>query len=371
MSLQLLKRLGGSNKIQSLDVLPQRFCQIFQVHGVERSQIPRLMPQITLGDLKSNETLLAALTPEILDQTARLFGIRSEWLEGVDDDIYAYRHCYKDPELLLDLLATLRNQADSDWPHHFPMRVLVSNKHLDSKTDREQLLVPVVLEKIAELGDEPIYRYYIFNDSFRWEYEPARIQLKAMVRTFYKALRTPVPLMVIKSADLQSVLDRKKISREFLDGCLVTTPSLEDFSLTSQESVVAAELDELPKVLKYIEDHKLEGYFTNARGSASLLQDAPPEAQQPAEVSTPAASEPKTGKRANNAQQLWEPVKAVASALWAEDASLTIAEVISRIKQMPHLKAAALSDSAIRKNIADLAPGKDSAKPGRRHKKSP
>lgn len=371
MPLKFLRRFSGSKKTQSLDIVAQRFCQIFHDHGVEKSQIPRLMPQLTLGDLKTNETLLAVLTPEILDQTARLFGIRPEWLEGVDDEIYPYRHCYKEPELLLDLLATLRSRADSDWTHHFPLRILVSNKHLDCKSDREQLMVPVVLEKIAELGDEPIYRYYIFNDGFNWEYEPGRIQLKAMIRTFYKTFRTPVPLMVIQPAALQSVLDRKKISREFLDGCLVTTPSLEDFSLTSQESVVAVEVDEIPKVLKYIEDHKLESIFTNARRPTSPLQDTTLETHQPPEASTPATGEPKIGKRESNAQQLWEPVEAVASALWAENSSLLIADVIRRIKLMRHLKASVLSDSAIRKHIADLAPAEDAGKPGRRRKESP
>lgn len=83
MSLQFLKRLSGSKKTQSLDIVAQRFCQIFQDHGVEKSQIPRLVPSIKLSDLKSNKALLEVLTPEILDQTASLLGLRSEWLEGV------------------------------------------------------------------------------------------------------------------------------------------------------------------------------------------------------------------------------------------------------------------------------------------------
>jgi len=328
------------------------------------------MPQIKLGHLKSDEALLAALTPEILDQAAHLFGIRIEWLEGVDDEIYEYRSCYKEPELLLDLLTSLKGSSDSEMPR-FPMRVLVSSKQLDCKADREQLLVPVVLEKIADLGGEPIYRYNIFNDGFNWGYEPGRIQLKAMVRMAYKAFGSPVPLMVIKPADLQSVLGCKKISRNFLNGCLVTNPSLEDFALTSQESGVATEVDEMPKVLKYIEDHKLEGLLTSTPRLSSPVQEVLPETQDPSEASTPATSEPKSGKRASNAQQLWEPVRVVASALWVENASLTIAEVIKRIKLMPHLKASALSDSAIRKHIADLATAEDAGKPGRRRKDSP
>lgn len=370
MPFQFLRHLSGSKKKQSLDVVAYRFCQIFQDHGVERSQIPRLIPQINLGDLKSDEALLAALTPEILDQAARLFGIRIEWLEGVDDEIYEYRSCYKEPELFLDLLTSIKGSSDSEMPR-FPLRVLVSSKQLDSKADREQLLVPVVLEKIADLGDEPIFRYNIFNDGFNWGYEPGRIQLKAMVRMVYKVLGSPVPLMVIKPADLRSVLGCKKISRKFLNGCLVTNPSLEDFALTSQESGVATEVDEMPKVLKYIEDHKLEGLLTNAPRLSSPVQEILPETQDPSEASAPATSEPKNGKRASNAQQLWEPVRVVASALWAENASLPIAEVIRRIKFMSHLKASALSHSAIRKHIADLATAEDAGKPGRRRKESP
>lgn len=370
MPLQFLKRFSRSKKTQSLDVVAQRFCQIFQDHGVERSQIPRLVPQIKLADLKSQEVLLSALTPAILDQTANLFGIRPEWLEGIDDEIYPHRYCYKAPDILLELLATLTSRASPD-SNHFPLRVLVGSRHLDSKADREQLLVPVVLEKIAELGDEPIYRYYIFNDGFNWGYEPGRIQLKAMVRMVYKALRAPVPLMVIKPAELQGVLDRKRISRQFLDGCLVTTPSLEDFSLTTQESAVAAEVDEMPKVLEYIEEYRLADILTKDSPRTSLLHATPIEAQQPPKILMPGASEPKTGKRVSNTQQLWEPVRAVTNALWVEDSSLPIAEVIRRIKRMPHLKASALSDSAIRKHIADLAPAEDAGKPGRRRKKSP
>lgn len=369
MSFELLKRLSVRNNHAEIDVIARRFFQIFQDHGVEKSQISRLMPKIKLGDLKSNETLLEVLTPEILDQTASLLGVRSEWLEGIDEVIYESLYCYKVPELLFELLATLRNHPDFDLTG-FPLRVLVSNKNLDFRADRDQFLVPVLLEKVADLGDKTIYRYYVFNDGFSWSYGPARIQLKATARIAYKLLGTPIPLMVISPTDLQSVLDRKKISRKFLDGCLLTDPSLEDFALTSQESAVAAEVDEIPIVLKYIEDHKLEGFLTNALRPISPPQDTTIEDQLSTEPSAPVAIEPKTGKRANNEQQLWEPVRAVAGALWAADA-LPIAEVIRRIQRMPHLKASTLSASAIRKHIDDLAPATIRGKPGRKPNKSP
>ncbi|CAG9932061.1 hypothetical protein [Candidatus Nitrotoga arctica] len=167
----------GKTKINPVNVVAQRFLQVFHDHGVQAAQIPRLLPQIKLDDFKSEDALLTALTTEVLYQTAHLFGIRSKWLEGVDDKIYEYLSCYKQPEFFFELLATLQSCANYDFSLS-PFRILSSTKNLDCNDGREQLLVPVLVEKIAEFGDELIYRYYIFNDEFDWGYAPTRIQLK-------------------------------------------------------------------------------------------------------------------------------------------------------------------------------------------------
>ena len=232
------------------------------------------------------------------------------------------------------------------------------------------MLVPVLLEKIAELGDEWIYRYYIFNDGFDWGYTPSRIQLKAIARMIVNILRMPVPLFVISSAELQNVLERKKIPREFIDGCLLTDPSIEDFAMTPEESGIAMEVDELPEVLKYIKEHKLESLIAKERPQPST---PPSEPISEPEISPepPVKSEPrKSGKREDNDQELWKPVRAVAGALWGEKGdTLSIAEAVRRIKRMSHLKASNFTDSAIRKHIADLAPLNVRGKSGRKPKK--
>jgi len=69
----------------------------------EVSQIPRIFPKISLDDLKSDESLLKKLTPELIDEVATLFAVRTEWLEGVDDVVYASYSCYKQQRLLMRL----------------------------------------------------------------------------------------------------------------------------------------------------------------------------------------------------------------------------------------------------------------------------
>jgi hypothetical protein len=143
---KLWRHFADSTKPNSVGIVPLRFFQVFLDHGVEASQIPRLLPQLKLDDLQSPEKLLAALTSELLDQTAQLFGVRLQWLEGVDEKIYEYRYCYKHPERLLEHLASLSAFSEEDRLN-FPMRVLTTSDHLDYEDDSQQLLAPVLVEK--------------------------------------------------------------------------------------------------------------------------------------------------------------------------------------------------------------------------------
>lgn len=183
---KLWQRIAGKTKTNPVDVVAQRFLQAFFDHGVEAAQIPRLLPLVKLDDLKSEEALLAVLTPDVLDQTAQLFGIRSQWLEGVDDEIYECRDCYKQPELFFEHFATLHPGSEDLLA--FPVRALSTAKNLDCTDSGEQLLALVLVEQVARLGDEPVYRYHVYRDVWDWSYAPARIQLKAMVRTVCKPI---------------------------------------------------------------------------------------------------------------------------------------------------------------------------------------
>lgn len=366
---KLLQSFAGKSKPTPVNIVAQRFLQAFHDHGIQPAQIPRLLPSIKLDDLKSDKSLLAALTPCVLDQTAQLLGIRTAWLEGVDGYIYEPLTCYKQPEIFFENLALLkRDENDFD---DFYVQTLATTKQLEMNDSSQQLLVVIVAEKIAELGDQRVYRYHVYGDGWDWGYWPTRIQLKAMARLLYRKFGKTMPLYTVKLADLENIRDSKQIPRSCLGGCLISTPSLEDFALSPKESAVAKEVAELPEVLKYIEEHNLESLILEASRHPTLPCEPAPALEISPEASVPTAPEPKAGKRANNTQELWEPVKTIVRAWWAREGdTLHIAEAIKRIKNMPHLKAAALSDSAIRKHIADLAPENVRGKSGRKPNKS-
>jgi hypothetical protein len=357
----------GKSKSNPVNIVAQRFLQVFHDHGVQTTQIPRLLPAIKLDDLKSEDALLAMLTHDVLNQTAHIFGIRVEWLEGVDDKIYSWLSCYKQPKLFFDYFATLNREVNDILG--FPVRALSISRNLDPNDPRSQPLAIVLVEQIAWIGDERIDRYHVYRDGWEWSHLPARIQLKAMIRVVHNSLDTPVPLFIIKPNEMEQILEGELIPKRFIEGCQITSPSLEDYVLTSSESGVATETNEIPDVLKYIEQYKLEGLITVEPSQPCGPGESTPEPESSPEPFAPTSHTKKSGKRADNNRDLWEPVRAVAGALWAEDDSLSIAEVIIRIQKMSHLKASKLTASAIRKHIADLAPPNVRGKSGRKPNK--
>jgi hypothetical protein len=356
---QIWKTLTGKSEASSVHVVSDRFQFVFQSHGVEVAQIPRLMTCINLNDLSTPDHLLAVLTPGIIDQAAQLFKIRTQWLEGVEDQIYEYLGTYKEPKELLSHIARLTYPPGGK--RHFPLRVLTTSMQLDRNADRHQILAPVLLEPITELGDEMIYRYHVYRDGFDWNHYPSRIELKAIARILFYNLGTPVPLFQITEAEMEEVLEGLTIPKRLLRGALVTNPSLEDYALSSKESGVAKEIEELPEVLQYIEEHGLHDFsFGVVDEKISSSDDIEPIETLPFQD---APAQPKRPRVA----EMWEPIRNAAQTLWDQDKQLPIAEVVRRIKRTSSFKASAFTESAIRKHIVDLAPvgvrGKSGRKP--------
>jgi hypothetical protein len=368
---QQWQRIFGKPAPDSIDLVPLRFLQAFHDHGIATSQIPRLFPDLKLEDLQSPASLLSALTPAILDRVARFFGIRSEWLEGNDERIYPYRATYREPAILLGHLGCLHQQHRKVSP--FLLRILTTTPRLDKLDSGVQLLAPVLIEPIATLGEEQINRFHIYQDGLDWSYPSARLDLKAIVRVAHDLLHKPIPLIPVDYATMDEILEGRLIPHRLLSGPVITNPSLEDYVMDSHESVVAKETDELPIVLDFIDAHQLRQAFTHPPSpeqNAALEIPASPAAENqppPADPLPSSATQP--GKRGIRAQD-WAELKAVAAALWAQDSTIPIADMIRRLKKLPKLRAARLTESAIHKQLRSIAPPEVRGKSGRKPKKS-
>lgn len=252
----LWRRLTEKPKSNPAFVIAERFVQLFEAHGVSVTQIPRFVPRLSLADFCDQQTLLRALTPAIVDEAAALFGVQRSWLEGTTNRIYVRQPCYKNPAALFSILKAIRFD-----PHTFPLRVITSCRNFDYHSQRSQPLLLVLVEKLASVDDvDEIWDIdrYIVMDEWDWSHLPCRIQLKAMVRVVDLTIGERVPIFHVTPSEFVAVAEGRRVPREFLTRCLLTSPSLEDYSCSDAESAVAKETDELPVVLNYLTEHNLE-----------------------------------------------------------------------------------------------------------------
>lgn len=366
--MSILHSLQSLVSRKSLTGISQRFLSVFAAHGVDQVHIPRWVPAIVYKDLQSESQLLAALTPQVLDETADLFGLHPGWLEGASDLVLMPVGERDNPRALLDLIAAAVRASEasgSGW-NPAPLRIITDVKSLLRGASHRQWLVLVIVQAIGDQGDGPVCRAQVYRYPFDWSNLEQRLQLKAITWLVHHHLKTVVPLYQVSTETLERVLAGQEIPSVALNRSVITDPSLDDYIHDPATSRVAKEVDELQQVLDLVDATGLRDY--------QFQSPEPPIAEQSSDLVQPDQAEQKPtpnpgGKREAQKAQ-WHAITAAAKTLWVQFPETTIADMVARLKRLPHLKASALSDSAIQKHISQVAPEGVRGKPGRKPKKS-
>ena len=267
--------ITNKQKPNPIDLIPSRFLQAFNNHGVETSQIPRLFPILTLDDLKSPQSLLPKLTSILLDEVAKFWGIQVEWLEGTTDTIYPFWSCYKEPNIFFELLNKIKREDYIDAP----MRIITTSSKFDFKDSSFHPFILVVVETFGEIGENKLSRYYI-DSEWDWSHEPCRIQIKAMASIYYKNIHKPIPIYKVSDEDFEALVALERIPKKFMRGAISTDPSLEDFVLNKHQSAQPKDSEELPSVFEYIkklnleEIHESESNSANSQKTETYIKDS-------------------------------------------------------------------------------------------------
>lgn len=80
-----------------------RILQAFKAHGVERTQINRLLPadlQLMQFELSTADELKKAIKPSHINWVAGFLALEPGWLDGVSEQVHALIPSYKDPSYL-------------------------------------------------------------------------------------------------------------------------------------------------------------------------------------------------------------------------------------------------------------------------------
>jgi hypothetical protein len=195
------------------ETIASRLVQLFEAHGVNRNQIPRVVGHgLRPIDVHSDSALLGVLTDTLLDAAAKLFAIRREWLECASEQIYPLHDFYKHPEKFATFVDDLAGRSTNGHPAGV---VLTANSN-----DHEDTALIVMEEPIGFVGDMPLYRYHLCHN-WSFNYWKSRAYLTACVASAWNRdvslMGREVPIEVIRT-----YRDGCRFLEYSLDGALPT-----------------------------------------------------------------------------------------------------------------------------------------------------
>jgi hypothetical protein len=153
-----------------------RILQAFEAHGIQRTQINRLLPkhlQLLPFQLSDADELKKVLTQEHINWVAEFFALEREWLDGTSDAANQLIFSYKSPGKLHQWLTEHRLPAEQSL--QFKLRLITSDTQPISPAS--QGYFAVVLEELMEVNEDYQSRYYHLTNGARFDHPPCLLHL--------------------------------------------------------------------------------------------------------------------------------------------------------------------------------------------------
>lgn len=172
-----------------LELMADRFINLFQSHGVAVADIPALLPPGSLArsDLLSREVLVDRLHDDLLESVATTFHVELEWLKGQEaSPVRSTGTWYKNVGGFARHLAELSRECESirvlfvaERGLSFEALKAASSEGGDSTGN--ELDIGVVVEITRTVKNAPSFRTYRVWEAQRWNYWRCRYHLKSMM----------------------------------------------------------------------------------------------------------------------------------------------------------------------------------------------
>lgn len=235
------------------ELTARRFKQLFNLHGIEESEIPEIkgFEDISLYDLNSNDRLLQKLTPDYLHKTADLFGVRIEWLRSGEPTLYQHRNWYKSalPNFFEDL-----KEIDFESIYD-PFFIVTTTQKLDVNSREYQPFILVLRKHLSELGDKDLYKYY-FGSVWDWHHSPCRLQAKGIATQYYKLTGRLITIYQANKETFHKIKEGYKPPLDGLQQC--HNISFEEYGALKLPYMEPYEKDEWDAIIKEMEYYKID-----------------------------------------------------------------------------------------------------------------
>ncbi|HCX47546.1 TPA: hypothetical protein ROY30_004123 [Bacillus cereus] len=231
----------------------KRFIEVYENHSIMQNQIPFFIDKkfgLSLKDFVDYDSILKILNDDIINWTCEKFGVRREWLDGIDNQIYWYKSYYKEVHSFIRDTYNLVSTREQITMYVFKYG------DLRLEEDGDHNIVFLLRYPIGKINSRYVYKYIPISTIWRWSYWRSRYQAKAIIY-----LCNDMGINV-KGYDL---IEKEKIaSGEVFPEKLIGEMPLgltwypEDYIDMWSQNDLAREIEETNKVKKYMEK---EGYI--------------------------------------------------------------------------------------------------------------
>jgi hypothetical protein len=255
--------VAPESSIPSVAALLSRVRQVFSEQGLRPGHLARFFTLMNapfdfrLDHYSTDAALLAWLNDAKLDWIGQVFGIRREWLDGEDEQVYQRWQFDKNPRLFWEAASPQSTTANGAMPEAYFIRWGTGSEWAKAHTGVFVVLAIPLCQISAELN---IYRYVSDFIPYPWDYPRSRIQLRAWARLLYGPGG-----YIIQGREMNYAMGEKfENNSQFLPNVLADVKLVrrldwhpDDFALSNQESAVAKEAGTLPQVLAFLSSHGL------------------------------------------------------------------------------------------------------------------
>ncbi|WP_436371800.1 hypothetical protein [Cytobacillus sp. BC1816] len=250
----MVGRENQDSTFDEISILVDRFLKVYTIHGISINQIYSFVDKefdLKISDFKDKNSIINVLNAELLEWTAKTFGVQIEWMYGKTEKIFPSRYFYKRVVSFCKQVIALRDKVE------FIQIIFIRESNLNYKSADEQP-VGIIVEFCKEVNGSNLSLYYPITEYGDWSYWKSRYQLKSIVYLLEKVDEfnlSPVGIKLKKGS-----IDRIVSGKEFIQEIFNVNKTLytwHPYDYTSNpRHYHSLEGDEYKELIDYIQNER-------------------------------------------------------------------------------------------------------------------
>jgi hypothetical protein len=243
ISDKYIKNEHEPQKKNPIDKLAYKFLNIYEQHGVNRTQLPSFIDKkfnITFLDVIDEKTILPKITDELISWTCEKFNIKKGYFYFKEEDLFNNRlydsiNCYKFISDFIEIFDKIieeygiykyKNVTDVYFLKTFKQFLGEKTKGYDSD---DADVIAIIGINIGNNQTPIVHKYILITSNLRWDYWKSRQFIKKMIRVV-DSLNIRIHGYDISREQFDEIASCKVVPRSILENCRQVTWYPEDYN---------------------------------------------------------------------------------------------------------------------------------------------